>query len=173
MQRAVLQCCSALVTPRCSLLDPLLLPRDTKGITEQAWSCNLYTQLEMHGILFTKLTTPSIVYATLMIWVTAFNAIISHSSTHNDSEQNKYPPSVQWSPHYPCCWVTAVGSCSGHYPPISAQHSTASDDSILLFQGLSLIEMFLPRADDLDLPHIFILLLYQCTLTHDHNWWCN
>ena len=54
MQRAVLQCCSALVTPRCSLLDPLLLPRDTQGITEQAWSCNLCTQLEMQGILFTQ-----------------------------------------------------------------------------------------------------------------------
>ena len=90
---AVLQCCSALVTPRCSLLDPPLL---------QGYWRDHRTGMALYFV------------------------------------HTEYRPSVQCSPQYPCCRLTAVGSCSGYYPPpISAQHSTAGDDSILLLQGLA------------------------------------
>ena len=51
---------------------------------------------------------------------------------------HRIPAKCSVLPQYPCCRLTAVGSCSGYYPPpISAQHSTAGDDSILLLQGLA------------------------------------
>ena len=63
---------------------------------------------------------------------------MSLSLIHTSWQWTKYPPSVRCSPQCPCCRLTAVGSCSGYYPPpISAQHSTAGDDSILLLQGLA------------------------------------
>ena len=93
---------------------------------------------------------------------------MSLSLIHSWWQWTKYRPSVQCSPQYPCCRLTAVGSCSGYYPPpISAQHSTAQPvmTPSCFYKGSH--GNVLPRADDLELYrkcfHSIIVSMYLDT----------